>query len=224
MAIKHLLVFLKFVPLSSLRKTDYLKKLLASKGEIYLKDLFQCGFMTYRLKKPIKKRYFCMCYSRETDFSLFLSSNSKLQCSVQFLFSLLQDVEQRQGIFPHLCPLSLVSRKQVKFCGLLCKAAIIVQTHISTLKKKKEKKCFLCHEVCIQKIGISKYFFQPYNSETLKRLKKKRNRQSEYTHCLLNSTEQRIFSGLAISQTSFTLFSHALKQLSTCHKHRVAGK
>lgn len=93
MAIKQLLVFLKFVPLSSLRKTDYLKKLLVSKGEICFKDLFQCGFMMYRLKKPLKKRDFCMYYSREEEFSVFLSSNSKLQCSVQFLFSLLQDDE-----------------------------------------------------------------------------------------------------------------------------------
>lgn len=93
MAIKHLLVFLKFVPLSSLRKTDYLKKLLTSKEEIYFKGLFQFAFMMYRLKEPMKKRGFCMYYSREGDFYIFLSSNSKLQCSVQFLFSLLQDAE-----------------------------------------------------------------------------------------------------------------------------------
>lgn len=93
MAIKHLLVFLKFVPLSSLRKTDYLKKLLTSKGQIYFKGLFQCGFMMYRLKKPVKKMGFCTYYSREADFYIFLSSNSKLQCSVQILFSLLQDAE-----------------------------------------------------------------------------------------------------------------------------------
>lgn len=138
-----------------------------------------------------------MLFWRNRLLLSFSPQNSKLQCSLWVFFSLLQNAEYRDRVcFPLLSP-SLSGLEEV---GTILWSALQSCNYCRDPHFHIKKSIFCAIKFAYRKLVFLNKYFQPYNSETLKRLKKKViDKESEYTYCLLNSTEQRIFSGLVIS-------------------------